>query len=565
MAVTAAQVPFTYTGNWTVHEWKAGYYYAKLLTSGTLTPKRNFTCDVFLVGGGGGGSITTHLGYAGTGGSGGGGGGGYTKNIYSINVVSATSVTIGSGGNGGSAGYATYFGNNNVMGGGAGGQARATSDNKKPSANGGDGGSGGGSARAEGGSNGSDGGAYTGNLFGGKGQNSTTRPFGGVDSFSSMLFAGGGGGSGATLISNVYYGYKGGDGGGGTGGYLASNDRTFNATSGTDNTGGGGGGGFSYYNSDGVGRTALPGNGGSGIVIIRGSLNTPPTTPGNLTYAQPKAGKPLTLTTSGSTDPDGDAIQYVFEHRVDSGVFSQVGVTAAKSVTATVPTSGTNYQARVKAVDSKGGESGYRAGAATPISYNATPTVSGQDEDLGACDIPPSYTYTVNDEDQTQTLTVTESVTLGSGELVLRTFVATRGQAYTAALPVGWLQLGAQAHTLIIKVEDGNGGTARRRIGFSRTVNRIAACRMVQTAQPVTKCFVSLFPSDRPAGSELHCEASNNPFDDNPVWEEITNKLGTYVHTFANTGSQTAGLAVRFWITKGIRQAELVQATVRYR
>ena len=39
--------------------------------------------------------------------------------------------------------------------------------------------------------------------------------------------------------------------------------------------------------------------------------NQPPTTPSSITYGTPQAGQKLTLSTGGSTDPEGDAISYV--------------------------------------------------------------------------------------------------------------------------------------------------------------------------------------------------------------------------------------------------------------
>lgn len=103
-----------------------------------------------------------------------------------------------------------------------------------------------------------------------------------------------------------------------------------------------------------------------GAYIIQ--WNQPPTTPSSISHGTPRAGQSLTITTGGSTDPEGDAISYVWERRVDSGAYTQIGITTAKSIVDTVPSSGTNYQVRVKAVDANGAESAYRTGNATPIS-----------------------------------------------------------------------------------------------------------------------------------------------------------------------------------------------------
>ena len=302
-----------------------------------------------------------------------------------------------------------------------------------------------------------------------------------------------------------------------------------------------------------------------GAYIIQ--WNQPPTTPSSISHGTPRAGQSLTITTGGSTDPEGDAISYVWERRVDSGAYTQIGITTAKSIVDTVPSSGTNYQVRVKAVDANGAESAYRTGNATPISYNTDPVISGSDQNLGAKTDPFTYDYTVTDgEASSQTLTVTESVTNGTETITLRTYTATSGTQNTADLSGVWLRLLAGTHVLKIYVTDGAGGSATRLITFSRTVTRIAASRAIATDAKVEKVFLSLYPADHPADATLHVEVTNNPFDDSPAWEDITSKVGKFVHTFTNTTvvSSSYGLAYRFYMTKGTQEIEVIQATVRF-
>lgn len=302
-----------------------------------------------------------------------------------------------------------------------------------------------------------------------------------------------------------------------------------------------------------------------GAYIIQ--WNQPPTTPSSISRGTPRAGQSLTITTGGSTDPEGDAISYVWERRVDSGAYTQIGITSAKFIVDTVPSSGTNYQVRVKAVDANGAESAYRTGNATPISYNTDPVISGSDQNLGAKTDPFTYDYTVTDsEAASQTLTVTETVTNGTETITLRTYTATSGTQNTADLSDVWLRLLTGSHVLKIYVTDGAGGSAIRLITFSRTVTRIAASRAIATDAKVEKVFLSLYPADHPADATLHVEVTNNPFDDSPAWEDITSKVGKFVHTFTNTtvASSSYGLAYRFYMTKGTQEIEVVQATVRF-
>ena len=294
--------------------------------------------------------------------------------------------------------------------------------------------------------------------------------------------------------------------------------------------------------------------------------NQPPTDPSSISYGTPQAGNELTITTGGSSDPEGDAISYVWERRTDSGAYTQIGITTTKSITDTVPTSGTTYQVRVKAVDANGLESGYCTGSAKTISYNTAPVISGSDTNVGAKTDPFSHSYTVTDaQASSQTLTVVETLTNGSETITLRTFTATSGATNTVDLTDVWLKLIAGTHVLTITASDGNGGTATRKITFSRTVSRIAAARAFSTDALVQKVFISLYPTDRPADSTLYLEVTNNPFDDSPVWEEITSKVNSLVHVFSNTTAANGyGLGYRFYILKGDEEIEVTQATIRF-
>ena len=294
--------------------------------------------------------------------------------------------------------------------------------------------------------------------------------------------------------------------------------------------------------------------------------NQPPTDPSSISYGTPQAGNGLTITTGGSSDPEGDAISYVWERRTDSGAYTQIGITTTKSITDTVPTSGTTYQVRVKAVDANGLESGYCTGSAKTISYNTAPVISGSDTNVGAKTDPFSHSYTVTDaQASSQTLTVVETLTNGSETITLRSYTATSGATNTVDLTDVWLKLIAGTHVLTITASDGAGGTATRKITFSRTVSRIAAARAFRTDSPVQKVFISLYPTERPADSTLYLEVTNNPFDASPVWEEITSKVNSLVHVFNNTTAANGyGLGYRFYILKGDEEIEVTQATIRF-
>lgn len=64
--------------------------------------------------------------------------------------------------------------------------------------------------------------------------------------------------------------------------------------------------------------------------------NQPPTAPSSITYGTPQAGQNLTLSTGRIDRSGGDAISYVWERKVDSGVWTQIGITTAKTIQDTV-------------------------------------------------------------------------------------------------------------------------------------------------------------------------------------------------------------------------------------
>lgn len=267
------------------------YWYHTFTSSGSFTPNTALTADYLVVAGGGSGGG----GGAGSTGGGGGagglrstvgatGGGGSLESALSLAAQSYT-VTVGAGGAGlGTTGTSLYLGNpgsNSTfstitsLGGGGGTTAGYYA--------GGTGGSGGGASYSDGGAGAGttnqgyagaigDGSNYgTGGGGGGAGAagtagGSTTGGNGGAGVAISALatatntgvsnyYAGGGGGSVG------YIGTTRGTGGAGGGGTGASNSAV--ATSGTANTGGGGG--AASQNAGYI----TPGNGGSGIVIIR--------------------------------------------------------------------------------------------------------------------------------------------------------------------------------------------------------------------------------------------------------------------------------------------------------
>ena len=300
-------------------------------------------------------------------------------------------------------------------------------------------------------------------------------------------------------------------------------------------------------------------------------FNNAPTEPTGLICGSPAAGKLMAVDWTASTDDDGDEITYCVEYDFDSsGVWTQAGQTTGLTLPILIPSDGGygTIAVRVKAMDTKGGESGYTTSEAMTISYNTAPVISGEDTSLGSFTAPPVYTYTVTDPDDGQTITVTEKIITADGtDHVLRTYTADSGAQNTFAwTALGWLICQNGINTLVITATDGT-ETVQRRVTFQRQVNEISAARAVSTDAMPAKVLLSFYPSPAtlPGDCTIEAYVTNNPFDAEPVWEDVSEKLNLAVHTFANsTCANGYGIGYRFKITKGESKVYFDTAVLRF-
>ena len=311
--------------------------------------------------------------------------------------------------------------------------------------------------------------------------------------------------------------------------------------------------------------TALSSYGLGNIVYIEenGSpVPQPPSVPASITFGQLKAGKSLQIMCTVSTDPEGDAINYIWERSIDGGIYSQIGITNQNTYADTVPTRGSTYNVRVKVRDSSGNESGYRVGTAQAINYNQPPTISGSDEARGTVAVPFTYTYAVTDTDAGDAIAVVEAV----DGVEYKRFTATPGASYVVDIGGVWLTLGNGSHTLTITATDKEGESTVRKITFARYTSNIEVYRAERTTNLVRKCFLSIYPAITDEETGVLCEVSNNPFDPVPVWEEISGKLNALVHIFENTNcAGQCGIAYRVRLTPAAGgSVQMIGAAIRY-
>ncbi|OPZ65875.1 MAG: hypothetical protein BWY85_00234 [Firmicutes bacterium ADurb.Bin506] len=288
--------------------------------------------------------------------------------------------------------------------------------------------------------------------------------------------------------------------------------------------------------SSGILVSDTPGSDGAYTII----WNQAPTTPPSITIPEDvRSGKPVVITWGGSTDPEGGAVSYELERKINSGSFTQVYAGSALTYTDTgVGASANTVQWRVRAKDNYGEYSAYLTGPARSVIHNVDPTVSGSDIDLGVVTEPPSTVYTVNDADTEDELTVYERI---DGVDVRTIEDAVRNQPYTFAMTAEqFAALAHGTHTMTITVIDTIGNSVTRTITFRRSVTGIEfIVGPINTDAKADKVLVSLrfYAND----NDVTLAVCNNANDASPTWEAANPGLK---HIFSNTTKTAASWAI---------------------
>ena len=263
------------------------------------------------------------------------------------------------------------------------------------------------------------------------------------------------------------------------------------------------------------------------------------------------SGQNISISWGASTDPDGDAITYVLERSANGGSYTQVQASAARTFAEMVSTSWNTLRYRVKARDSFGLESAYITSGTAAVIHNQPPAISGSNADLGTKQEGFTYSYSVTDPDG-DTVTVVEAV---DGK-TLKTHTPTLGQTYNAAVAGNaFTALTNAQHTLTITATDTAGNVSVRTLTFTKAVTSFVvtlAAPLEAAAQP--KRANITVTRDIPAGGSFKAEATNNPFDPSPAWEDCTNAvLAGLAHVFENTENSALqfGLNVRVTVQRG--------------
>lgn len=322
--------------------------------------------------------------------------------------------------------------------------------------------------------------------------------------------------------------------------------------------------GYLYYDSACYGRNGVrplcnlkssilvsdsPNSDGNYTVIYNSAPSAPPSiTAPDTAYS----GQNINISCAEAIDPDGDALTYVFERSANSGAWTQVQSSAARTFSEMVSTSWNTLQYRVKAVDTAGNSSAYTTSGAIAVIHNQPPVISGQNADLGVKREDFTYEYSVTDPDN-DVVNVVEKI---DGSTINTRNNVTLGETLT--LSVGgntFTGLTNAQHTIEIVATDSAGNSATRTLTFTKAINRfvITLAEPLEAESQPTRCNINV-NRDIPAGGTFKVEACNNPYDVQPVWEDCTNAvISGLAHVFENTVNTATqfGLNIRITVERG--------------
>ena len=281
--------------------------------------------------------------------------------------------------------------------------------------------------------------------------------------------------------------------------------------------------------------------------------NAAPSAPPSITAPDTAySGQNINISCAEATDPDGDALTYVFERSANSGAWTQVQSSAARTFSEMVSTSWNTLQYRVKAVDTAGNSSAYTTSGAIAVIHNQPPVISGQNADLGVKREDFTYEYSVTDPDN-DVVNVVEKI---DGSPINTRNNVTLGETLT--LSVGgntFTGLTNAQHTIEIVATDSAGNSATRTLTFTKAINSfvITLSEPLEAQSQPTRCNITV-NRDIPAGGTFKVEACNNPYDVQPVWEDCTNAvISGLAHVFENTVNTATqfGLNIRVTVERG--------------
>lgn len=280
--------------------------------------------------------------------------------------------------------------------------------------------------------------------------------------------------------------------------------------------------------------------------------NRAPSAPASITVpTSVVGGSMLTVTWGLSTDADGNLSGYKVERQVDSGAWTQIAQTSARTYTDSITFGWKTVAYRVKAYDAEGAESGYKTSASRTVFNNTAPVISGSNTDLGNFSTTlPTFTYSVTDADGD---VVTAKVYYDNA--LVSTFTPALGTSYNLKFTAAeWLEVLNGQHTWRIDVADTSGATAKRTVTFTKAVTEVLfTTSVLESSDMPTKAILSM-QGHIAAGATLLVEICNNGNDTVPIWQDVTAKVVANEKIFFSNQNKTApdwGVGLRVTINRG--------------
>ena len=292
-----------------------------------------------------------------------------------------------------------------------------------------------------------------------------------------------------------------------------------------------------------------PNSDGNYTVIYNSAPSAPPSITAPATCY---SGQNINISCAAATDPDGDALTYCFERSYNSGAWTQVQASASRTFTEAVSTAWNTLKYRVRAKDSYGNYSAYTTSRDIAVIHNQPPVISGSNADLGIKRADFTYQYSVTDPGG-DTVNVVEKI---DGKTIATKNAITLGATQTLSVSGNtFTALTNAKHTITITATDSAGNSAVRTLTFTKSIAGFVitlSAPLEADSQP-TRANVKV-TRDIPAGGTFKVEATNNPFDASPVWEDCTNAVVQGVaHVFTNKINTAAqhGMNIRVTVQRG--------------
>ena len=292
-----------------------------------------------------------------------------------------------------------------------------------------------------------------------------------------------------------------------------------------------------------------PNSDGNYTVIYNSAPSAPPSITAPATCY---SGQNINISCAAATDPDGDALTYCFERSYNSGAWTQVQASASRTFTEAVSTAWNTLKYRVRAKDSYGNYSAYTTSGDIAVIHNQPPVISGSNSDLGIKRADFTYQYSVTDPDG-DTVNVVEKI---DGKTIATKNAITLGATQTLSVSGNtFTALTNAKHTITITATDSAGNSAVRTLTFTKSIAGfvITLSTPLEADSQPTRANIKV-TRDIPAGGTFKVEATNNPFDASPVWEDCTNAVVQGVaHVFTNKINTAAryGMNIRVTVQRG--------------